>query len=69
MEDTVRDGDMRPLFETIVREVAPPCVEQIESLFQVCEVNATVGIEVEIRIRFQPVSYQLFGSRFGSGSS
>ncbi|MCH8057347.1 MAG: translational GTPase TypA, partial [Proteobacteria bacterium] len=47
LEDTVCDGDMRPLFETIVREVAPPLVN-IDGPFQMrisaLDYNSYVGV-------------------------
>ncbi len=47
LEDTVRDGDMTPLFETIVREVSPPDVDQ-EGSFQMrvttLDYNTYVGV-------------------------
>ncbi|MEE8339828.1 MAG: translational GTPase TypA [Xanthomonadales bacterium] len=47
MEDTVREGDMTALFETIVREVAPPAVD-IDGPFQMrissLDYNSYVGV-------------------------
>jgi len=47
LEDSVREGDMTPLFETIVREVQPPDVDQ-EGPFQMrvttLDYNTYVGV-------------------------
>ena len=47
LKDTVCDGDMRPLFETIVREVAPPLVN-VDGPFQMrisaLDYNSYVGV-------------------------
>ncbi|GMR14505.1 MAG: translational GTPase TypA [Gammaproteobacteria bacterium] len=47
LEDSVRDGDMTPLFETIVREVSPPDVD-LEGPFQMrittLDYNTYVGV-------------------------